>query len=570
MNIRVKTDPKTKQRYLATSTRGRNLLIDPFANKGSAYSVQERTALGLHGLIPAAVSNMEEQLARCYENYQANETNLGKFIYLSGLQDRNETLFYRLVHDHIDEMMPIVYTPVVGEACQKYSHIYRRARGLYISYNERHRMTEVLANYGIDNPSIIVVTDGERVLGLGDQGAGGLGICIGKLVLYTLCAGIPPYTAIPICLDVGTDNKDRLEDKLYLGLNKKRVRGDKYQDFVDSFVNAVKESYPNTLLQWEDFLKANAIKQLKKFRDDLCTFNDDIQGTAAVTLAGIYAGLRKTGGRLRDQRIVIAGAGASAQGIANLCVIALGKDGAPEAEAQRRIWTCDSRGLVTRARANLEEFKATYARPVEEIAGYRCRDRERITLEETVLNSEPTILIGVSAMRGLFTENIVKLTARFNKTPLIFALSNPTSECECTPADVIAWTEGRALVATGSPFAPVQYGGRTIRIGQSNNAFIFPGVGLGVWVGQCRRISDAMFLDAAETLAGLTSASDLDSGALFPELTRIREISHAVACAVVRRAVAEGNASSAAAEGIEERIRQEMWFPEYMPIKYEP
>ncbi len=570
MNFCVKTDPDTKQRYMATSTRGGDLLLHPFTNKGAAYSLEERTELGLHGLIPAAISTVQEQLARSYENYQATPTDLGKFIFLSSLQDRNETLFYRLVHEHIEEMMPIVYTPVVGEACQKYSHIYRRARGLYISYNERHRMTETLANYGIPHPSVMVVTDGERILGLGDQGAGGIGICIGKLVLYTLCAGVSPYSTLPICLDVGTDNEERLKDPLYLGLRQKRVRGEQYQDFVDSFVTAVKEVFPHVLFQWEDFLKANALKQLKRFRDEMCTFNDDIQGTAAVTLAGLYAAMRITGQRLRDQRIVNAGAGASAQGISDLCVSALVEDGCSEAEARRRIWTVDSRGLVTQARTNLEDFKRTYARAVDEIADFKCRDRSAITLEETVLNAKPTILIGTSATPGLFTEAIVKTMARNNERPILFALSNPTSKCECTPADALAWSEGRAIVATGSPFDPVHQGGRTFRIGQCNNAFVFPGIGLGACVGKCRRVSDSMFLDAAKTLASLIAESDLRSGAVYPELTRIREISHAVACAVIRRGVAEGLAEPAMAEGVEERVREAMWFPEYMPIRHEP
>ena len=569
MDFNVKIDPVTNERYMATSIRGGDLLIHPFTNKGAAYTLDERTELGLHGLIPAAISTMNEQLARAYENFQAAATNLGKFVYLSSLQDRNETLFYRLVHEHIDEMMPIVYTPVVGEACQKYSHIYRRARGLYISYNERHRMTDVLANYGIEHPSVIVVTDGERILGLGDQGAGGLGICIGKLVLYTLCAGVSPYSTLPICLDVGTDNEERLKDPLYLGLRQKRVRGERYQDFVDSFVAAVKEVYPHVLLQWEDFLKANALKQLKRFRDELCTFNDDVQGTAAVTLAGLYASLRITGQRLRDQRIVLAGAGASAQGISDLCVSALVEDGRSEVEARRRIWTVDSHGLVTHARPDLEEFKLTYARPMEEIADFQCRDRSSITLEETVQNAKPTILIGTSATPGLFHEAIVRIMARNNERPIVFALSNPTSKCECAPADAIAWSEGRAIVATGSPFQPVQHGGRTIRIGQCNNAFVFPGIGLGACVGKCRRVTDSMFLEGAKTLASLIAPSDLESGAVYPELPRIREISHAVACAVIRRGVADGVAEPAMGEDVEERVRQAMWFPEYMPIRHE-
>ncbi len=569
MDFCIKLDPETQQDYMATIVRGYALLHNPFTNKGTAHSIEERKALGLHGLLPAATSTIKEQLDRCYENFLNMGTNLGKYIYLSNLQDRNITLFYRFVHEHIDELMPVVYTPVIGEVCQRFSHIYRRPRGLYVSYEQRDCIPEVLRNYNIKDPSIIVVTDGERILGLGDQGAGGLGICIGKLALYTLCAGIPPHSTLPICLDVGTDNEERLNDPLYIGLRQKRVRGEAYQKFVDDFVAAVKEVYPTVLLQWEDFLKDNARTQLERFRNELCTFNDDIQGTAAVTVSGIYAALRITGQRLRDQRIVFAGAGASAQGISDLCVSALMEDGLSLTEAQRCIWTVDSRGLVTNDRTNLEPFKATYARPVEELARFECHDRSAITLYETVQNVKPTILIGNSATPDLFNESLVKLMAYQCERPIIFPLSNPLSKCECKPADAIEWSKGRAVVATGSPFAPVKYGDRTIRIGQCNNAFVFPGVGLGILACRSKRVTDAMFLDAAKTLAGLVSESDLKSGALFPQLKQIREISRTIAIAVVKRAVAEGHADQSMLKNVEARVERAMWFPEYLPIRFE-
>ncbi len=565
----VKRDPTTGERYLAVDGRGRPVLLNPFTNKGTAFTLDERDRLNLHGLLPPACCSIEEQLDRTYENFQAKSTNLERFIYLASLQDRNETLFYRLLSEHIDEMMPVVYTPVVGEACQKFSHIYRRGRGLYVPYAQRDRMEEILANVPRE-PAVIVVTDGERILGLGDQGAGGMGIPIGKLCLYTLCAGVPPELTLPVMLDVGTDNEERLADPLYLGERHQRVRGEEYQAFVDQFVATVQKLFPHALLQWEDFLKENAIKQLHRFRDRLCSFNDDIQGTASVTLAGIYCGLRLTGQRIEDQRVVFAGAGASAQGISDLLVSAMSASEMSAEDAQRRIWTVDSKGLVTANRPGLEGFKATYARDPAEIDGYECEDRARITLEETVINARPTILIGTSGTPGMFTETVVRAMAEINRRPMIFPLSNPTSKCECTAADAVRWSEGRAIVATGSPFDPVDYEGTRHRIGQGNNAFIFPGVGLGVWLASARVVTDGMFLDAAKALAGKVTDEDLAETAIFPRLSRIRECSHAVACAVIRRAVEEGHTEERVLEDVENRVAEAMWAPEYRPIRYEP
>jgi malic enzyme len=561
-------DSFTGEEYIAVDMRGEPLLRDPFTNKSTAFTAAERAELGLDGLVPPAVSTMDQQLARVYENFRVKQTPLERYIHLVSLQDRNETLFFRLLHDHIDEMMPIVYTPVVGEACQQYSHIYRHPRGLYISYDQRDRIDAIFANHP-RSPAVIVVTDGERILGLGDQGVGGMGIPTGKLSLYTACAGIPPYLTLPVMLDVGTDNQERLNDPLYLGLRHKRIRGRAYQDFVDRFVDAVMRVYPETALQWEDFLKGNAITQLARFRDRLCTFNDDIQGTAAVAAAGVYAALRITGRAMRDQRIVLGGAGAAAQGIASLFVSALRDAGLSDEEARQRIGTVDSRGLVTKARADMEDFKAAYARPVEEVATYACSDPAHVTLEETIRNFEPTILVGTSGAAGLFTEGVVRAMAAVNDRPIVFPLSNPTSKSECTAEQAIRWSDGRAIVATGSPFDPIVYRGQTHRIGQGNNAFVFPGVGLGLWAGGVRRVTDAMFLDAARALADLVSPADLAQGAVFPELTRIRDCSHAVACAVIRRAVSEGHASPGILAGLEETVRRAMWFPEYRPIRYQ-
>jgi malate dehydrogenase (oxaloacetate-decarboxylating) len=555
---------------MAVGQKGRELLLDPLINKGSAFTEHERDELSLHGLLPPSVCTMQQQLQRVLGAYRAKTSPIEKFIYLTSLHDRNETLFYRLVQENIDEMMPVVYTPVVGEACQKFSHIYRRGRGLYIAYEQRDRIEEILKNAETPNPSVIVVTDGERILGLGDQGAGGMGIPIGKLSLYTLCAGISPYSTLPITLDVGTDNEERLADPLYLGMRHKRVRGADYQRFVDAFVAAVKKVFPSVVLQWEDFLKENALKQLARFRDQLCTFNDDIQGTAAVTLAGLLAALRLTGRPMREQRIVFAGAGASTQGIAALLVAAFVEDGLTHEQALSRIWTTDSQGLVTRARPRLEDFKAAYARPAEERGSYASADPSRITLAETVANAQPTMLIGTSATPGIFDETVVKAMGRACERPIIFPLSNPTSKTECTPEDALRWTDGRAIVATGSPFPPVSLDGRSHRIGQCNNAFVFPGIGLGLTISRARRVSDGVFLEAAKALAGKVTPEDLAQGSVYPALSRIRECSFAVACATIRRAVSEGHADQGVLDQLERTVERAMWLPEYLAVRYEP
>jgi malate dehydrogenase (oxaloacetate-decarboxylating) len=569
MRCVTRVDQVTGEEYVAVDADGYSLLVDPLTNKGTAFPLPERRALHLEGLVPPAVCTMEQQLDRSYENFRNKQTDLERYIHLASLHDRNETLFFRLVHEHIDEMMPIIYTPVVGEACQQFSHIYRRARGLYISYEQRDRIEQILRNHP-NTPAVIVVTDGERILGLGDQGAGGMGIPIGKLALYTACAGLPPELTLPIMLDAGTDNQERLSDPLYLGARHPRIRGELYQAFVDQFVEAVTNVYPAAVLQWEDFLKNNALTQLQRFRDRLCTFNDDIQGTAAIVVAGIYAAMRSTGKSILDQRVVLAGAGASAQGIADLLVAALEDAGLSREDARQRICTVDSRGLVTRDRPGLEDFKAHYALKAEQVAGYQCRDRSRITLEETILNFKPSILLGVSGTPGLFTEPVVTAMAMINPRPIVFPLSNPTSKSECTAEDAIRWSGGRAIVATGSPFAPVTHGGQAHRIGQCNNAFIFPGVGLGLWVGRVGRVTDGMFLDAAKALAGQVTERDLAEGSVYPELTRIRECSHAVACAVIHRAVAERYADQGVLEDLEKTVTGAMWFPRYRPIRYDP
>ena len=568
MDFSIKIDPKTWQKYMAVRQKGKALLNNPFTNKGPAFTSRERDDLELYGLLPSSVSTMEEQLLRNYENFKAQPTDLEKYNFLAELHDRNETLFFRLLDEHMEEMTPIVYTPTVGEACQKFSHIYRRTRGIYINYNQMNNIEKALGNFYFKNPSVIVATDGERILGLGDQGADGMGIPIGKLSLYTLGAGISPYSTLPIMLDVGTDNEERREDPLYLGLKEKRVRGEEYQVFIDRFVEAVCKVFPNVLLQWEDLLKENAINQLNRFKDKLCSFNDDIQGTAAVVLAFIDKILQSTCRPMRDNRILIAGAGAAAYGISNLIVSALQKEGLSSKEARKKIWMVDSKGLVTKARSGLEEFKSVYARDLDEIASYVCKDRANIGLEEALVNAKPTILIGTTATPGLFDENVVKLMADINERPIILPLSNPTSKSECTPEDAIRWSGGRAIVATGSPFEPVEYNGRRYEIGQSNNFFIFPGVGLGVTVGNIGRVTDSMFLAAAKALSERITANSSE-GCAYLEVRRIRECSHAVACAVIKCAVSEGHADQEVLKNLEETVKNAMWFPDYLPVRYD-
>ncbi|HEC03671.1 MAG TPA: NAD-dependent malic enzyme [Phycisphaerales bacterium] len=569
MQCNIKIDPVTGEKYLAVLARGRQILREPLYNKGTAFTYRERDELSLHGLLPPGISSIKKQLDRNYENYLKQPTDLAKYVYLNALHERNEVLFYRLISDHLEEMMPIVYTPVVGEACQNFSHTFRSGRGIYIAYEQKNEIEHILINSGHENPSIIVVTDGERILGLGDQGIGGMGIPIGKLALYTLCAGISPFTTLPIILDTGTDNEEALNDPLYLGMKHRRIRGKDYQDFIDRFIDAVKKVYPHVILQWEDFLKGNALFQLARFRDNLCTFNDDIQGTASITVAGLISALRITKQPMREQKVVFAGAGAAAQGISDLIVTAMMEDGLSRQEAVRRILTVDRKGLVSSDREGLEDFKATFAQDRTEREGWKVQDPDHITLEETVINAKPTILIGTSGTPGLFSEKVVRAMAKVNERPIIFPLSNPTSKTECTPKDAILWSEGRVIIATGSPFEPIDFEGRRYKIGQCNNAYIFPGIGLGLIVSRSRRVSDAIFLAAAKALANLVTESDLSGGALFPELTRIRECSHAIACATARQAVLDGIANNEILDDLEKKIKQAMWEPEYLPLRYE-
>lgn len=565
MVAHFKRAEETKDKSLEVALRGRALLDNPLLNKGSAFPEDERRAFALTGLLPSHVSTVDEQLARTYENYRRKETDVERYVFLVSLQDRNETLFYRLLQEHITEMMPIVYTPTVGAGCQMYSHLFRRPRGLYISFPKADEIDAVLESAPAQDVEAIVVTDGERILGLGDLGVGGMGIPVGKLSLYTACAGIHPRTTLPVLLDVGTDNRELLNDPLYLGWRHERVRGQDYDDFIERFVEAVMRHFPRVLLQWEDFSKNNATRLLERYRDRLCTFNDDIQGTGAVTLAGLLASMHVTNTRLRDQRIVILGAGSSATGISDQIVAAMVSEGLDEKDAKAALWLLDSGGLVHTERTHLEPFKQRYAQPLEKTESWELKRAGFFELFDVIKNVQPSILIGTSAQPGAFTEEVVREMARYTERPVIFPLSNPTSKSEARASDLIEWTEGRALVATGSPFANVVYEGKEIRIGQCNNAFIFPGVALGVIASGARRVTNEMFVAAARVLAEFSPALKDTAAGLYPRLENVREVSHRVALAVGREAQSRGLDEKTDADELERRIEAKTWWPHYVP-----
>lgn len=532
---------------------GIDILQDPMLNKGTAFSEEEREALGLRGLLPPRVFGIPDQEKRVLENYNRKTTDIEKYIYMMSLQDRNETLFYRVVIDNIDEMMPIIYTPTVGQGCQEYGHIWRRPRGLFITANDRGQMADILRNWPQKEVGIIVVTDGERILGLGDLGAHGMGIPVGKLSLYTACAGVHPSICLPITLDVGTNNEDFLRDPLYLGLLQHRPRGEEYDEFIDEFVMAALEVFPRTLIQFEDFSNLNAFRLLRKYRDKVCAFNDDIQGTAGVILAGLISALRITGGELTDQTILFFGAGEAGIGIGDLVVSTMVEQGLSREEAMRRCWFVDSKGLVVKSRDNLQEHKLPYAHDFEFLP-------DLLSALEVL---QPTALMGVSGQPQTFTQSVVEAMARFNERPIVFALSNPTSKAECTAEQAYSWTEGRGIYASGSPFDPVTLEGKTYVPGQGNNAYVFPGVGLGVIACGARHVTDEMFFAAAKALANEVSEEDLAKGCVYPPLPKIRHVSAVIAVAVARVAYESGLATKPEPEDLLAYMKSQQYEPEY-------
>ncbi len=554
----------TSMSLLSPSLRGHALLETPAFNKGTAFTFPERQALGLDGLLPPVVETIEEQSIRAYNAFLRKPDDLERHIYLRQLQDTNEVLYYRLLLDHIQEMVPIVYTPVVAEACQEFSHIYRRARGLIVSYPHRDNIRRLLQNRPNKNVSVIVVTDGERILGIGDQGVGGLGIPIGKLSLYTLIGGVPPGQTLPVVLDVGTNNEERLSDPEYLGWRHERIAGDAYDDFIDRFVQAVKQELPDTLLQWEDFAKAHARPILDRYRDQLVTFNDDIQGTAAVAVGAILSAVRVSGRRLRDQQIVMLGAGSAGIGVADFLREALVADGLSESEARSRFWLVNRDGLLHSQRTDLAPEQRVYAQPAERLANFpRTLANGRIGLNDVIQQVDATILIGLSTLQGAFSESIVREMARKCERPVILPLSNPTSKSEAVPQDLLEWTGGRALIAAGSPFPDVNYKGRKIRIAQCNNVYIFPAMGLALCATRARRVTDSLFLAAAHALAEQSPAASDPSAPLLPVLTGIRRAAVEIAFAVAQQAQREGLAPATSAEALREAIVSAQWAPRY-------
>lgn len=545
-------DPAGARLAVETSTRGLSLLRDPLLNKGTAFTDDERKALGLRGLLPAHVLSMEEQAARFLANMRRMPTDLDKFVALNALHDRNETLFFRVVCDNIDEIQPLIYTPTVGLACQRFGHIFERPRGMYISIKDRGQIAQVLRNWP-HAAKLIVVTDGERILGLGDLGSNGMGIPVGKLSLYTACAGIDPSGCLPVTLDVGTNNEDLLADPFYVGLRQHRVRGADYDAFVDEFMTAARDVFPGVVIQFEDFANHQAFALLHKYRDHACVFNDDIQGTAAVALAGVLSALRVTGSKLTEQTLLFLGAGEAATGIADLVVAAMVAEGASETEARRRIWLVDSRGLVVAGRDHLNAEKQRYAHPHAPVGDFLS----------AIKALRPTGIIGVAASGGAFTAEVLGTMAELNQRPIVFALSNPTSKSECTAEQAYHYTMGRALFACGSPFAPVSIDDALHVPRQGNNSYIFPGVGLGAIASGATRITDEMFLSAAETLAGLVTADDLAQGSLYPALPRIREVSAHIGAAVARIAWQRGLAVGAAPNDMLAFVRARMYEPRY-------
>lgn len=533
-----------------------SLLFDPRNNKGTAFTEAERDQLGLRGLLPPRVQTLEEQEERIAQAFHGKPDPLEQYIYLIGLQDRNETLFYRFVVDHLEETLPVIYTPTVGEACRTFGHIFRRPRGLYLTIEDRGRIREILRNWPEPGVRVIVVTDGERILGLGDVGANGMGIPIGKLSLYTACAGIHPAWCLPITLDVGTDNAEIRADPLYLGMPQPRVRGTRYHELLDEFVEAAEEVFPGVLVQFEDFATENALGLLERYRDRLCTFNDDVQGTAAVALAGLYSAARVTEVPLTGQKLLFLGAGSAATGIADLVTGAMHSDGLSIEEARSRCWFFDSKGLVVKGRTNLQPHKTPYAHQHEGTASFL----------DAIRSIRPTVLLGLSTQGGAFTEAVLRLMAELNPRPIIFALSNPTSKSECTAAEAYRHTDGRAVFASGSPFEPVELNGRRLVPGQGNNAYIFPGLGLGVLVTGSRRVTDAMFHAAAQTLARIVSPESLEQGLLYPPVGEIRSVSAHIARAVAEVALRDGLATKPKPRDLDAALAKIIWDPRYLDL----
>jgi malate dehydrogenase (oxaloacetate-decarboxylating) len=553
--------------FVETDLFGYELLNDPLLNKGTAFTEEERDVFELHGLLPPNVATLDEQVARRMQAFRQLETDLERYVFLRGLQDSVEVLFYALLVHDLAGMLPVVYTPTVGLGCQEFSHTFRKPRGLFLSFPHMERIKRILANPRFDNVEAIVVTDGERVLGLGDQGAGGMGIPIGKLSLYTACGGLHPATTLPIMLDVGTDNAQCLSDPVYVGWRHERVRGAAYDEFIEAFVSAVIERWPHVLLQWEDFARNNATRLLERYRNRLCTFNDDIQGTAVVTVGTLLSAVNVTGVPLRDQRIAVLGAGSAGVGISSLLLNAMLADGLSDKEARSRFYLVDRDGLLVEGMPGILDFQQPFACSRDALADWRLERPDRIGLLDVARNARPTVLIGVSGQPGVFPERVVRSMAAFTQQPIIFPLSNPTSRSEATPSDLLAWTEERAVIGTGSPFPPVLRNGVSARVDQTNNSYVFPGIGLGAITGRAQRISDGMLLAAARALAEASPSRCDQKANLLPPVTELRDVSYRVAFAVALQAQSESLAEETRREELAARIQGKMWAPRYRPYR---
>ncbi|WP_026971041.1 NAD-dependent malic enzyme [Aliagarivorans marinus] len=545
---------------------GPALLETPLLNKGSAFSQEERIFFNLEGLLPENIESIEEQAERAYQQYQGFTTDLDRHIYLRNIQDTNETLFYRLVEDHISEMMPIIYTPTVGAACEQFSNIYRRSRGLFISYPNRHRINELLNNATRHNVKIIVVTDGERILGLGDQGIGGMGIPIGKLSLYTACGGISPAYTLPIVLDVGTDNQQLLNDPMYMGWRHKRISGEEYNEFVELFMQAVKVRWPDALIQFEDFAQKNAMPVLQRYKDKFCCFNDDIQGTAAVTVGSLLAACKAANSKLSEQRVTFVGSGSAGCGIAEAIIMAMQEEGISEAQARSQVYMVDRWGLLQDNMPNLLDFQKPLAQPADLQQQWQTA-QDSLSLLDVVTHAKPTVLIGVSGAPGVFTQEVIETMHSNCARPIVLPLSNPTSRVEALPEDILRWTDGQALVATGSPFPAVQLGDNSYPIAQCNNSYIFPGIGLGVLAVQAERVSDGMLMSASRALAECSPLAQNGEGALLPALEDIQQVSKVIARQVAITAMQEGHALRIDDQALEQAIEGAFWKPEYRQYK---
>ena len=553
--------------YVETDLSGYMLTRSPLLNKGTAFTIEERKELGLLGTLPPHVTPLAEQVQQSYANFSNFQTPLDKHIFLRMLQDRNEVLFYALVAQHLEEMMPIIYTPTVGEAVEKFSHIFRHPRGLIISTANIDYIDSLLDNTPLPDVKLVVASDAEAILGIGDQGVGGLGICIGKLSLYTAAAGIDPAFTLPVGVDIGTNRQDLLDDPLYLGVRHKRLEGKAYMDFIERFVTAFKKRFPSALLQWEDFSKQKAFDVLDRFQDVTPSFNDDIQGTGGVVLAGLLASMRKIGRKLSDQVFVIHGAGAGGVGVARQICLGMELEGTSPAAAKERMLTLDSKGLVLSNRSGLEPYKLEFALDPKRVAGWKTKGAIPDLLE-TVQQGKVTALIGLSGQRGAFPEEIVRAVAVNTPHPIVFALSNPTANCEVDPVDVYRWTDGKAIVATGSPFADVSHGGKSYPVGQGNNAFIFPGLGLGVMLSGARQVTEKMLTAAAVALNEFTTDERIAQGGVYPRIEQLREASKHVAVAVIKQAMKDGLARNEVPEkNLDVFVESGMWKPEYLPIR---